>query len=125
MKNCENCFKILPDSYIGNICPNCLDEKLFYKVKDYIRKNDVSEYQVAEHFNIPISKVKKWIKDGRIGYKVTEGINTTKCICCGQGVLFGNLCFDCTRQKREELKRKSSGYVGQNLGFENNKMRFI
>ena len=52
---------------------------LFAEVKDYIRENDVKEIDVAEHFGIPVSKVRRWIKEGRIQYKEGENITPIHC----------------------------------------------
>ena len=37
-------------------------------MKDYIRENNVNEFQVAEHFGIPLSIVKRWMRELRIEY---------------------------------------------------------
>lgn len=57
-KYCERCNRPLPLTYEDAICPDCQNQELFTNVKEYIRANDVTEYDVAEHFNIPLSKVK-------------------------------------------------------------------
>ena len=66
---CKNCGRVLSPTYEAELCPTCEENQLFDKVRDYIRKNDVTEMQVAEHFGIPQKKVKAWIKEGRIEYK--------------------------------------------------------
>mgnify|MGYP000842664141 FL=1 len=70
-KVCENCKRPLPYDYKENLCPRCLDLALFREVKEFIRTHDVNEYEVAEHFKIPLRQVKSWIKDGRIEYKLS------------------------------------------------------
>jgi len=69
MNLCRVCGKVLPDNYTEDICPNCKENELFSKVRDYIRSNNVTERDVAAHFDLPLQKVKDWIKDGRIEYK--------------------------------------------------------
>ena len=60
---CTQCGRILPDVYEeDDICPVCKEANLFAEVKDFIRENDVREMDVAEHFDIPVSKVRKWIR---------------------------------------------------------------
>ena len=68
-KYCEECKRPLPLTYKENLCPSCIEQKLFREVKEYIRENDVNEYDVAQHFHIPHMQVKKWIREGRIEYK--------------------------------------------------------
>lgn len=99
-KYCEICGKPLPLSYRDSLCPNCKEQQLFSKVKDYIRENDVTEYQVAAHFHIPLQYVKKWIKEGRIEYKDnsnTVSLIKTYCRSCGAPITFGTLCPKCLR----------------------------
>ena len=52
-KYCKNCGRVLSPTYEAELCPTCEENQLFDKVRDYIRKNDVTEMQVAEHFGIP------------------------------------------------------------------------
>lgn len=99
-KVCENCKRPLPYDYKENLCPRCLDMALFREVKEFIRTHDVNEYEVAEHFKIPLRQVKRWIKDGRIEYKQSESASTIAglhCQRCGAPVTFGTLCPKCLR----------------------------
>ncbi len=66
LKLCSVCHTPLPIEYGEETCPVCKENQLFSKVKEYIRSKDVTEYQVADHFNIPQRLVKKWITEGRI-----------------------------------------------------------
>ena len=81
-KVCENCKRPLPHDYKENLCPRCLDLALFREVKEFIRTHDVNEYEVAEHFKIPLRQVKSWIKDGRIEYKQSESASTIAGLHC-------------------------------------------
>ncbi len=97
---CELCRRPLPSTYTDTVCPACQEHQLFTNVKEYIRDNDVTEYDVAEHFNIPRQQVKHWIKEGRIEYK-DDRLNTHltgKCQNCGTSILFGSLCSKCLKQ---------------------------
>ncbi len=98
IKECVNCHRVLPSDYAYNICPKCKEDELFSRVKDYIRTHDVNEYMVANEFQIPLRKVRSWIKEGRIEYvdKDTRIVGT-KCQRCGKPVTFGMLCPDCMR----------------------------
>ena len=53
IKECKSCKRPLPPDYDEDLCPRCKEIQLFHDVKDYIRANDVNEYEVAEHFQIP------------------------------------------------------------------------
>ncbi len=83
------------------MCPVCINQALFEDVKDFIRNNDVNELDVAEHFNIPQTTIKAWIKEGRIEYK-DENLNkklvNVFCQNCGKPIQFGTLCTDCARK---------------------------
>ena len=98
IKECANCHKVLPADYAYNICPKCKEDELFSRVKYYIRTHEVNEYMVANEFQIPLRKVRGWIKEGRIEYvdKDTRIVGT-KCQRCGKPVTFGMLCPDCMR----------------------------
>lgn len=97
IKNCSQCGRQLHDSYPHEICPICMEQNLFNEVKDFIRENEVQEQDVAEHFNIPLRKVRSWIREGRIQYK-GDNINTISgvhCRFCGKPISFGIACPEC------------------------------
>ena len=68
-KNCQRCGKILPLNYEEQYCKKCAEEVLFIQVREFIRDNDVTEMEVAEYFNISKSKIKEWIREGRIQHR--------------------------------------------------------
>ncbi|MBR4026122.1 MAG: hypothetical protein IKJ01_01005 [Lachnospiraceae bacterium] len=122
-KECTFCHRVLPKNYPDDCCPSCLEAQLFSHVKEFIRNSDVNEYQVAEHFGIPIRQVKNWIKDGRIEYtdKVATGvISGVYCQNCGAPISFGSLCPKCTKQKNNNVH----GYNPQSIN-EVSRMRFL
>lgn len=122
MKFCAVCHRTLPETYEGELCPACQENQLFSEVKEYIRANDVTEYQVAEHFNIPKLLVKKWIAEGRVEYKEQEErIVNLHCSMCGEQITFGTLCQKCYREKYHT----AAGYVPLQLSGEKSKMRFL
>lgn len=97
---CELCGRALPTNHKKVLCQSCLDAQLFMDVKEYIRANDVNEYDVAQEFDIPLSRVKQWIREGRIEYK-DKRLNSIKmhCLSCGAPITFGSLCSKCLRQQ--------------------------
>ena len=97
-KSCPNCGRDLHPSYPNELCPMCMEMELFSKVKEYIRENnDVHEQDVADEFNIPVRKVKEWIREGRIQYKgePAKQISSIACRRCGKPISFGSLCSTC------------------------------
>lgn len=125
-KQCSFCHRPLPANYEDELCPKCREHQLFRDVKEFIRSNDVNEYEVAEHFNIPLRMVKGWIREGRIEYKAKdpetqktlEGLHCEK---CGAPVKFGVLCPKCTREMNS-----SKGYgVNILVNADDSRMRFI
>ena len=65
---CEYCKQPMPRSSKSIYCMRCQDTHLFREVREYIRENNVNEFEVAEHFGIPLSLVKRWLKELRIEY---------------------------------------------------------
>ncbi|MDD7404138.1 MAG: hypothetical protein SO170_01190 [Butyribacter sp.] len=96
-KVCPDCNQLLSELYPDELCPLCKERHLFNDVRDYIRENDVREHEVAEHFNIPISKVRGWIREGRIQYKgdTAKSITGVHCRICGKPISFGVTCAEC------------------------------
>lgn len=102
-KFCQICGRLLSKSYQDTLCPACLEQKLFSKVRDYIRSNDVTEHDVARHFGLSLHQVKKWIRDGRIEYKAAEEdsgreLYGVHCLNCGKAITTGSFCASCMRQ---------------------------
>lgn len=97
---CKECHRTLPKNYTEEVCPACKERLLFSKVKEYIRNNDVTEYDVAREFSIPLMKVKGWIREGRIEYKELNNptLQSLHCQECGKSISFGSLCPDCLRK---------------------------
>ncbi|MCR5666311.1 MAG: hypothetical protein K6G01_05730 [Eubacterium sp.] len=125
IKQCEECGRAMPMDYPHDICPTCRENELFREVREYIRANDVNEYQVADKFDLPVEQVKQWIRSGRIEYK-QQGekgfISGNYCARCGASVSFGTLCPKCLRLMNNQNKGVA---LGKPSNAENNKMRFL
>jgi len=123
-KNCEFCGRPLPIDYPNDCCPGCVENKLFREVKEFIRANDVNEYQVAAAFNIPVRQVKQWVREGRIEYKENPSgqhtIAEIRCHQCGAPVTFGTLCPKCLKA----LNNKIHGYDAQKTSTDS-RMRYL
>lgn len=115
-KLCSMCSRPLPVDFEKDCCPACEENILFKEVREYIRSHDVTEYQLAEVFNLSPEKVKKWIKDGRIEYVQTEQnkIVSARCQRCGAAVSFGTLCPACLRLMNGEKQRQGVAMFKQN-----------
>lgn len=124
VNTCKGCGKILPPTYEKEYCPNCEEMYLFDAARDYVRAYDVNEYDVAEHFNIPVRVVKQWIKDGRMEYKENgkKNANAMYCSRCGAKVNFGTLCPKCLKLLNGENHVKGFGIAQKQ---EEGKMHFI
>lgn len=97
-KSCVVCSRPLPLDYDKDFCPDCEDEALFKEIREYIRAHRVTEFELAEVFGISQSKVRKWIKEGRIEYATEENkVTSTQCARCGAQITFGTLCTECMR----------------------------
>ncbi len=124
---CTNCGRRLHRSVVGTLCPMCQEQELFYQVKDYIRENDVKDYDVAAKFNLPLSKVREWIKQGRIQYKndptMKQVIMGNYCQVCGLPTSFGTICPRCMREKKKSNIKGVA--IGQPQKQGNTKMRFM
>ena len=120
-KICKDCHRMLPKDCTDEVCPACKERELFSKVKDFIRENDVTEFDVADHFEIPLHKVKSWIREGRIQYKElhTPTIESLHCQQCGEPIAFGTLCPKCQR------KLSSSGSVTIPSSSHDNRFRYL
>ena len=125
VKYCKMCRKALPPLSDWEYCYACEELLLFDKVREFVRNNDVNEYQVAEYFDIPVRMVKQWIKEGRIEYKEKDkaGIMSNYCSRCGQPVSFGTLCPQCLRLLNGE-KARMIGFSKPEEG-EEGEMRFL
>lgn len=121
-KECEFCGRALPAEYEKALCPSCMEAQLFREVKEYIRANDVNEYNVAEHFGIPLKQVKGWIRDGRIEYRLdnpTGNLAHLRCQKCNAPISFGTLCSKCLKQMNG-----NKGFSSQ-ITDTDNRMRYL
>ena len=125
-KYCEYCGAPIPRSSEETFCDRCREHVLFQRVRDYIRANDVNEFQVAAYFGIPLRVVKGWIKEGRIEYKeMPAGQRTLNnhlhCERCGAPVSFGTLCTKCLKL----LNKNMHGYDLQKPQQDDDRMFFL
>ena len=120
---CKGCGRGMSPKYTGELCPLCIEAQLFDEVREFIRSNEVNEYDVAARFNIPVRQVKQWIKEGRIEYKEQSAkrIESMHCSRCGIKLNFGTLCQKCLKELNGEKKQ---GFMGL-PNIEEGRMRFV
>lgn len=123
---CQYCGAPISRNSEEDFCDRCRERVLFHEVKDFIRANDVNEFQVAAHFGIPLRIVKGWIKEGRIEYKETPNGQRTinnhlSCERCGSPVTFGTLCPKCLKL----LNKNMHGYDLQKPQKDDDRMFFL
>ena len=119
-KYCEFCGRTLPKHYEGTLCPTCQEAQLFRNVRDYIRANTVNEYEVAEHFHIPLRQIKEWIREGRIEYHEVNTASTISgmhCQRCGAPVSFGTLCPNCLKLMNTQNEIRTIHSQERDAGF--------
>lgn len=122
-KYCKDCKTLLPEGYEFEFCPQCIEQRLFREVRDYIRKNNVNEYDVAEEFQLPVGRVKSWIREGRIQYQAqnSKQVLGIHCARCGEPITVGTFCANCLR-----FMRGPKGTLGFQMDdIEASKMRFL
>ena len=66
---CSKCGHIMPRSQKGDVCQNCIDEELYRQVKDYILHHSVTEKELSDIFDVPLSKIHQWVNEGFIEYR--------------------------------------------------------
>ncbi len=123
-RQCELCGRRLSLSYQEEYCPACQNLKLFHDVRDYIRANNVNEYQVANHFQIPLKTIKEWIREGRIEYRkdnMVSTIDSMHCQNCGLPISFGTLCPKCLKLANNNMR----GYEIKQHTSSGDRMRFL
>jgi len=121
-KECPICKRSLPLDYPEEFCPMCMDQALFNQVRDYIRANDVNEHEVAEHFQIPLVKIRAWIREGRIEYKEEENVISGQfCKRCGRTIFSGYFCPMCEKY----LNRGSIHMVNKPQAVDAHRMHYL
>jgi len=95
---CAWCHRPLKQDSELDLCPACQESMQFREVRDYVRKHDVNEFQLAEVFGLPRRRVKEWIREGRLEYKeMAQTLKNLHCEKCGKEIQFGTLCPECNR----------------------------
>ena len=68
-KVCKRCGRRITRSSEHDYCRDCLKDTIFPEVREYVRKNSVSEYELSEIFGIEREMIHDWIVEGHLEYK--------------------------------------------------------
>ncbi len=106
--NCVRCKKTF--AMVNQpICPECIaeEEAQFDKIKEYLDENrGATMEEIVEDTGVPLKRIQKWLKDGRL--EGIEGSNL-KCSKCGCPITKGKFCQDCAKKLSENLATIKGG----------------
>ncbi|SFK90416.1 hypothetical protein SAMN05216390_1056 [Lachnospiraceae bacterium KH1T2] len=112
IRTCKKCHTIF--QYVGYgsevLCPRCYkeDNELFEKARKFLYENPGANLKVvADHCEIDIKVVQRWIEEGRLEFASTEGAKL-KCIRCGASIFTGRFCKKCKKDLVTELSTGNS-----------------
>ena len=112
-RRCTDCGRRIAISYKGEVCTACEERRQFEEIKDYIRKNDVTEFKLAEKFGLSQRKIQKWMNEGLIQFSGSDPTTRIKghCARCGDPLDFGTYCPSCLRMvSREKMSASETGF---------------
>ena len=132
-KNCARCGRIFNHLAGPPLCHACRedDEKAFERVKEYLFEYPgASMTEVATALELPLGKIKRFLKEGRL--EIKEGSNfILECERCGVSIKSGKYCEVCSHDLAFELKSGSpKATTGKNQGIskrhkESERMRYF
>ncbi len=106
-----NCIRCKQTFAMTNqpICPDCIakEEEQFEEVKAFLDENrGATIEEIVEGTEIPLKRIQKWLKDGRL-----EGIEGSglKCAKCGIPLTKGKYCDSCAKKLHDNLNTFRSG----------------
>ncbi|NLJ78921.1 MAG: MerR family transcriptional regulator [Tissierellia bacterium] len=110
IRNCSNCGKIY--NYDGfNICIQCRrdEEKLFQKVKEYLRENPGAAIpEISEETEVESSKIIEFLRQGRLEVKDANNL-ILECERCEAPIRTGRFCDKCMVEMDREFKGSIGG----------------
>ncbi len=132
IRNCRKCGRIFQYSGTGPvICENCKreQEKVFEKVRDYIRDNPgASMNQVSEENDVSINQIQQWVREERLEFSRDSGV-TFYCEKCGAPIRTGRYCNNCKSSMAQDLEgmyhKPQSALTKPKRKSERDAMRFM
>lgn len=114
VRNCRRCGKVY--NYIGGqpICLDCKqeDEMMFRKVKEYLYDNPrASISQVSNELGISVSRIKAYLKEGRLEIIGSGSNMILECENCGKAISTGRFCIECSKEIEKDFKSVSNSMV--------------
>lgn len=106
-KNCRLCGKLFTSMAYENICYNCrvMEEKEFDSVKEYLYENPGATItEIVNELNISVTKIKRYLKEGRLEILGDEGNFILECERCGKSIKTGRFCNECQREINMDLQ---------------------
>lgn len=118
---CLYCNKIISYTSGARLCKEC-EQKLFKKIKEYLRNNKPTNmYVIHEANGIPVKIIKEFIKDSRLE-QMQDGIKT--CIGCGDIIVDDSKYCPKCMEKAKILKQLNNSFENKNDEIKP-KMHFI
>lgn len=111
LKSCKICGRLLQSSENVNVCTNCVeqDEIDYSRIREYLILHPrASIYEVATVLGVSISRIKCYLREGRIEI-VENDNNFLDCEICGVAIHSGKYCSECSKHASHDYK---STYVG-------------
>ncbi len=106
--NCVRCKKTFAMTS-QPICPECVaeEEAQFDRIKEFLDENHgATMEEIVEGTGVPMKRIQKFLKDGRL--EGIEGSNI-KCQKCGCPITKGKFCPDCAKKLHDNLATIKSG----------------
>lgn len=113
--SCALCGRMFEVSGFRTVCPSCLEKDLndFNQIRDYLYIHPRAKvFEVSNNLDIPVSVIKRYLKEGRLEIIEKENI-FLKCEKCGKPVCSGTQCDDCQKQSSHGYKSSYSGSAGK------------
>ncbi len=129
VRNCRSCRRLF--NYIGGqqICPDCKEknEKLFYKVKEYIRDNPTASiHKISEENEVTVQQIQQWVREERLQFSSDSDI-AIECESCGKKIYTGRYCEECKKRMASGLTKAFEKEAPKEKKKESHgsKMRFV
>jgi Zn finger protein HypA/HybF involved in hydrogenase expression len=103
--NCKYCGRLFESSGFSSVCDRCRekDEIDYDKISNAIRiKGGVTILDAITELKIPMEKVQRFLKDGKVGIVPGQDSKVTFCEECKKPIVFGVRCPRC---KSKELAK--------------------